>query len=158
MNVDRHFGSFHVQFIANRMQRVSGICSGLADGNHFLLWDFDNADLNTVIRNLKGMQVAFSLPAIHIVRTSDERHYHAYCFHRVRWPKAVYIAMETRGVDDGFVRMGVVRGYFTLRITSKVSDSMRADPFAAAYVIPSKVIPNVNAGEIPNLVTYWTRR
>lgn len=148
-----HFaiGHFRVRLYAEKMVRTEGVTSLLEDGSHFLMWDFDNVDYAEVLQALGRVQDDYALPDIHVLLTSD-RSYHAYCFAALPWPTVIKIIAETPGVDLDYFRIGVWRGYFTLRYVAKPG---RAAPCAIA-LLPSTVKASVDPYRIPQFVRYWT--
>lgn len=101
------------------MADVIGVNGNLEDGNHILMWDFDDTDLNTVVTNLLKVQRIYELPAIHILETNKNENFMAYCFKRTEWKKVVEILAFTEGVDWNYFKYGVYRKHFTLRVTPK---------------------------------------
>lgn len=98
---------------------VKGVNSILADGNHIIMWEFDETNYDTVWRWLWSAQAFHSLPSIHISRSHPEGGYHAYCFARVSWIESIAIVASTLGVDPGYISMCAMRGHWTLRLTDK---------------------------------------
>ncbi|GAH64923.1 unnamed protein product, partial [marine sediment metagenome] len=89
------------------------------DGSHILMWDFDDVPLEEVCQDLRVVQSRYSLSDIHICRTKEPDNYIAYCFTSQDWKTAVEIVAQTHTVDWQFLRFGVYRGHFTLRVTPK---------------------------------------
>lgn len=158
MNKQWLVGDWKAQIVINRYQKVSGICSTLTGGNHFLMWDFDDCAFDTVVQSLYFVIQDYELPNVHVIRTSDERHYHAYCFARFRWADAVHIIMSTPNVDKGFVKLGVLREYFTLRISPKVTDSEYFGSFEFAHMLKGYRPADVDPSEALHRIEYWTKR
>jgi len=122
-------------------ERVVGVNSQLPDGNHILMWDFDDIVPSKLIDTLKAIQATYALPTIYILITKPLKYtdtgkgdyfgievdhlfelkgnFIAYCFKRVEWPMAVEIIAATRGVDYNYFKFGVYRRHFTLRVTPK---------------------------------------
>jgi len=98
---------------------VEGVNSKLPDGNHFLMWDFDDVDLDTVIKELEWTMFLYGLPDVHILSSGDDRHYAAFCFKRVPFWLARHIISSTEHLDGNFYKYGVWRKYFTIRFTPK---------------------------------------
>ncbi len=101
-----------------RYRRHTGISSALNDGRHFLMWDFDDIDDALVRKALTVIQWSFDLPDIVVMRTS-ERSYHAYCFEPYTWARCLAILAATPHLDVNYFKMGVMREYFTLRVSEK---------------------------------------
>jgi len=83
------------------------------------MWDFDEIPLEEVCAALKVVQTRYFLSDIHICRTKEPDNYIAYCFSSQEWRRAVEIIASTPKVDWQFLRFGVYRGHFTLRVTPK---------------------------------------
>ncbi len=102
-----------------KIAKVIGVNSELEDGNHILMWDFDDVLLDNVKDALRIVQSRYCLSDIHILRTKEPDNYIAYCFSSQTWRDACEIAACTPFVDWQFFRFGVYRGHFTLRVTPK---------------------------------------
>lgn len=120
---------------------VKGVNSQLPDGNHILMWDFDNVSLPYVRNALETTQRTYQLPNIYILETKPPNiqfgkftkvgdgssyaevkglgNYIAYCFKRLKWRKTVEIILYTKHVCWNFIKWGVFRKRFTLRVTPK---------------------------------------
>jgi len=114
-----NFKGIKVTLAIVRYSRLIGVNSNLEDGNHVLMWDFDDLSLEAVKQNLKVIQVRYCLSDIHIIRSREPNNYWAYCFTRVEWRRACEILTQTAGVDWQFIRFGIFRNRFTLRVTPK---------------------------------------
>lgn len=119
MIIKRKIGNWRITFTFAPVTKVAGVNSNLGDGNHILMWDFDETDLDTVLRNLMTIQRVYALPPIYILVTKGTTNYIAYCFNRTPWLKAVEILASTKGLDWNFFKYGVYREHFTLRVTDK---------------------------------------
>lgn len=102
-----------------RIAKVIGVNSMLENGNHILMWDFDETPLEEVERSLKIVQARYGLSQIHICRTKVPDNYVCYCFSQHDWRRTCEIIGQTPNVDWQFFRFGVYRGHFTLRVTPK---------------------------------------
>ena len=98
---------------------VTGVNSQLQDGDHIIMWDFDDVELSLVEATLKWIQRHFELPNIYIMNTGAQDHYIAYCFERCNWNKSIAIVAETNFVDPAFFKYGVYREHWTLRVSKK---------------------------------------
>ena len=134
-------------------QQLHGVNSQLGDDYHFLMWDFDNVELGRLFEELEHIQWLFELPAIHILQSSLPNSYHAYCFARRPWGMVLQILATTQYIDQQFFKIGVIRGYFTLRIEDK-----KAGLLKAVGRIPSLVDNEVGTDEITSFANYWTSR
>lgn len=106
-------------FTIARIARPIGVNSELDDGRHILMWDFDDTSLNKVMDALWQVQFLYALSDIHILETKLDTNFMAYCFTALEWRRVVRIVVSTQYVDWAFIRFGVFRGKFTLRVTPK---------------------------------------
>ena len=118
-------GHIRITFTIARVTEVVGVNSTLPDGNHILMWDFDDTKLQTVADELTRVQIIYQLPKIYILETKVNTNYIAYCFKKCTWRKAVEIIASTKGVDSNYFKYGVYRGKFTLRVTPKSGRDMQ---------------------------------
>lgn len=134
-------------------QQMIGVNSKLEDGKHFIMWDFDNTELDKLSTILHMMQQAYTLSNIYIMSTGTPTHYHAYCFNKVSWNRLVGILLNTPLLDTGFLKVGFLRGYYTLRISPKQGREVKL-----VSVLASNVPETVTPTEIPEVIKYWTKR
>jgi len=151
MRIRFHGWQFHIGL--THSQEMIGVNSNLVNGKHFIMWDFDGHDVDKVIPALNMIQKAYTLPTIYILNTGTWYHYHAYCFHSVSWTKLVTILLNTPMLDKGFLQIGFLRGYYTLRISPKNEKYVRL-----AYTLESTVTETVDKMSIPRVIKYWTKR
>lgn len=124
-------GHWRATFTLAKITTVTGVNSDVGFGNHILLWDFDNLSLDAVLRSLAAVQKAHPLPGIHIYRTrSDADNYHAVCLAVRPWREVVAIIAATPMVDWNFLKWGIHRGHFTLRIGPKEGEI----PFPVTFI------------------------
>jgi len=114
--------SIKFALMVSRIAKPIGVNSELEDGNHILMWDFDDVPLEKVEFSLGVVSTRFMLSDIYILRTKEPDNYIAYCFSSFDWRQAVNIVIQTVYVDWQFVRFGVFRNKFTLRVTAKSGD------------------------------------
>jgi len=112
-------GHWRFTFTIAPVTDVIGVNSKLPNGNHILMWDFDDTTLNEVTYNLQKIQLLYDLPNIYILETKPNTNYIAYCFKSCEWRKTVEIIATTAGVDWNFFKYGVYRERFTLRVSPK---------------------------------------
>lgn len=110
---------FRVTFTFARVIDVVGVNSNLSDDSHILMWDFDDTKLTTVLESLDKQQKRYNLPAIYVLETTPNTNYIAYCFAKVPFFEALKVIATTDGVCRNFVKFGVIRGHFTLRVSPK---------------------------------------
>lgn len=144
-------GNWRFTFTIAPVTTVVGVNSRLPDGNHILMWDFDDTTLGQVIKDLDRVQSVYELPAIYILETKMRTNYIAYCFASKPWRKVIEIIAFTRGVDANFFKYGVYRERFTLRVTPKGGRR----PFLK-YVLKSGIKPDVEIRDLKSWVKYQT--
>lgn len=144
---------FRFDISVKRIVEVTGINSNIADSqdDHILLWDFDNSDMLDIALSLRKIQRDWGLPKIHIVQSSPQ-HYHALCFTRIPKPFVLQILSSTPNICDTFFKLGVMRGYWTLRITPK----QQGHPFKTIAVLSSEVPEDLMLAAKLQTVTYTT--
>jgi len=96
-----------------------GVNSKLKDGHHILMWDFDHRTLKQVETALRQVQRKYVLPPIYILQGSNMKSYIAYCFVRMSLHAVSLIIMDTMGVCWNYIKYGIYRGHYTLRISEK---------------------------------------
>lgn len=153
MNWRVDFKGWRFYIALNHSVKVKGVNSKLPDYRHFLMWDFDDKGLDDVRWALQQVQKDYKLSKIYLVNTGLDRHWHAYCFKRHSWGKTLDILASTFYLDQMYFKIGVIRGYFTLRYQSK-----RDRDFKAAIILPSPYKEDVNPFELNNFCRYWTKR
>ena len=118
-------GKFQIRVYASILEKRVGICSQNYDktDKHILLWDFDYLKLKDIIKSLKIVQETYCLPIIYIIKSSPDS-YHAYSFTARTFRETITILSATTTLDITYLRMGIVRGYFTLRISPRKNESM----------------------------------
>jgi len=144
-------GDVRITLTIARIVKVGGFNSLLTDGNHILMWDFDDTDLKGVKYALGDTQADYHLSKIYILETRKDSSFIAYCFKRFRWKYAVKIVGDTIGVDWNFFKYGVFRDKFTLRVT----DKGYGKPHKVA-VLDSDVPEDVSVWELSGWVNYET--
>jgi len=144
-------GHWRFSFAAVRITDVAGVNSVLPDGKHILMWDFDDIPLNKVIAALWTTAITYSLPPIYILSSGKPNHYMAYCFKRVDWQKAIEIIAATPHVCQTFLRFGVWRKKWTLRITPKDGRNIKL-----IAKLPGLSKPDVSIKELDSFVKYET--
>jgi len=151
MIVKLTLGRWRFTFSMAPITRVVGVDSKLPDGNHILMWDFDDTNLQQVILNLEDTQTVYNLPNIYILETKKDTNYIAYCFKKVDWRKAVEIVAFTKGVDYNYFKYGVYRQKFTLRVTPKSGRRPRL-----VYVLKSDREEDAYITDLKDWVMYET--
>ena len=144
-------GHYRLTLTWARVRKVTGVNSTLEDGNHILMWDFDDVPIDKVADALRTVQARYWLPETHLLRTKEPDNYIAYCFERLDWKRAVEIVAQTEHVDWQFFRFGVYRGHFTLRVTPKGDRHIKKVDTLEGYCLPS-----VKPTELKSWVKYET--
>lgn len=144
-------GNRRLTFTFARIAKVIGVNSELENGEHILMWDFDEVPLDSVVSALEVVKWRYFLSDIHLLRTKEPDNYIAYCFTSVEWRKAVEIIAQTRSVDWQFFRFGVYRGHFTLRVTPKNERTP-----CLVRRLEGLQLPNCKPSDLPSWVRYET--
>lgn len=112
--------NFQIRIYASRQLKRVGVCSQQYDtpDRHALMWDFDGEELQPLISNLSNLQLKYNLSNIYITESSSGN-YHAYCFTSRTFLEIIHILSDTPNIDMSYLRLGIIRGYFTLRITPR---------------------------------------
>ena len=111
--------SHDILFRVGKLRKVLGANSTLENGKHILMWEFDHVEAHEVTAALLAVQMAYNLPNIHVLTSSEHQGFHAYCLAQETFPQSVAIVASTPLVDWDWVRMCVNRGHWTLRLTDK---------------------------------------
>lgn len=106
------------------LEKRTGINSQQYDNSdkHTLLWDFDRVSLSKITKSLMLLQRKYKLPNIMIIQSSVKGSFHAYCFTARTFREVIHILSDTPEIDITYLRLGMVRGYFTLRITPRKNE------------------------------------
>ena len=136
--------SYQLRIYSSRLEKRVGICSKVfkEDDKHILLWDFDNVRLSKIIKSLTAKQIQYKLPTIYIITSSPKR-FHAYCFASRTFREVINIISGTPEIDIKYLRLGMVRGYYTLRISSRTNDD-----FILIKTLSTSVMDEVNPPDI----------
>jgi len=103
------------------LEKRVGVCSQKFDrqNKHILLWDFDRASLDDITISLLRVQRQYKLPTVIIIQSSSKGSFHAYSFTARSFREVIHIIASVPEIDITYLRLGMVRGYFTLRITPR---------------------------------------
>lgn len=151
MIVELQLFRYRIVLTAAKTEVIEGVYSSLDNDKHFLMWDFDDIELNSVIESLNSVQSTFGLPKIHILETEKGNGYHAYCLCKVSFKDACAILAITQGIDMRYYTAGVMRHKWTLRIGEKSGRSIKA-----IHIINSDIKETVAIEDIKNFCTYKT--
>ena len=143
------FGNWRFSIVLVPVIDVYGVNSKLADGKHILMWDYDEHTFETVLQDLQNTQNTYNLPNIYILQGSTSLKHHCYCFKRVTLKKAAEILAYTKYVDWRFLRFGMIRGEFTLRITPKFGSRPKLK-----YILTSATPEDCSLHDLKNFCKY----
>lgn len=125
-------------------------CSFDEPNKHMIIWDFDYvSSIKELVDNLIAIQFMYELSTIYIIESS-KRKYHGYCFTKRTFKELLHILSDTPMICDDYLRIGAIRGFYTLRI-SKRNDCQ----FRLVTTIPSDIIPDMLPSEC-SLAEYLT--
>lgn len=142
-------GSLRIYLSITKRQPVLGVNSILADGEHVLLLDFDEVPSPTELEDgLNSFARWHRLPPIYVVESSEGK-YHGYCYHRLDWQRAALLMADCPYVDDMHQRLGIMRQYWTLRISDKAEWYMRR-----AFATGGYAAETAEPGELQSFVQY----
>ncbi len=144
-------GRWRFTFTVAPLTDVVGVNSNLEDGDHILMWDFDETTFDEVFKNLLMVQRIYNLSSIYILETKKDTNYIAYCFKKTPWLKVVEILAFTKGVDWNYFKYGVYRGNFTLRVTAKSGRTHKH-----IWTLRSEVPDDCSIPELKSWVKYET--
>jgi len=142
-----------IRFSAQRQVRVKGVTSRLSTGQHILMWDFDHKSWDCVQEALLRVQCQFTLPSIYVLKTREDS-YHAYCLRALDWSDVIHIISSTAFVDLDYFRIGIWRGYFTLRITDKPG----APEIQHFCTLAAPELIDTDPMSIDQFVNYWANQ
>lgn len=135
-----------------KFETTEGLNSNLLDGNHCLMWDFDDKLYKWVHAALLWTQNIYQLPQIYIFQSSTINHYSALCLAKTMWKLAIETVVSTSHIDEQWFRGGIIRGYFTIRVGAK--HGLIPKPIA---LLESDVPESVSIEELVNWDRYETR-
>ena len=144
---------YQLRVYFSQIEKRQGVCSMVyAEDKHMLLWDFDHISLRKLTGNLEFIQQKYNLPCIYIIKTSISG-YHAYCFTKEKLRKVIHILSDTSGIDMAYLRLGMVRGYYTLRFSNRENDSLKL-----VKILPSKVPEKISPLDITTNEYFTTNK
>lgn len=142
---------FRITFTFARVIDVIGVNSKLSDGYHIPMWDFDGKKLMDVVDALNEQQKRYNLSVIYVLETTPNENYIAYCFTKLSWFDTQKVVITTEGVCHNFVKFGVIRGHFTLRVSPKCGRKPKL-----VTVIPSVFPADLTVDDLNSWVKYET--
>jgi len=153
MHLRIDFLNFRFYIALTHSVLVDGVNSKVGEGNHFLMWDFDDKSEEEVKAALVDVQKRYKLPRIFLINTGLPFYWHAYCFKGMSFADCVHILASTKHIDKVFLKIGFLREYYTLRFSPK-----KGRDFKEAIILPSRYREDVNPYRIDNFLKYWTKR
>ncbi len=151
MIIKFRISKFRITLTFARVIDVIGVNSNLPDGNHILMWDFDDMRLADVFESLGEQQIMYNLSKIYILETTPKKNYIAYCFTKLPWFDACKVVITTRGVCRSFIKFGLIRDHFTLRVSPKCGRKPKL-----VGIIPSEFPDDLTANDLQSWVKYET--
>jgi len=151
MIIKTTLGRWRFTFSMAPITKVVGINSNLPDGKHILMWDFDTGTIGEIKAILRAIQFIYNLPTIRIAQTGKTTGYHAICLYRVEWRDCVKILAATSKLDWTYLKYGIYRGHFTLRVSPKCFRHITYHSMLVGY--PKE---DVNMKELNSVTKYET--
>ena len=142
---------WRLTFTCAKIAKVVGVNSHVNGDLHIAMWDFDHVPLEQVQRVLLNTQVTFALPTIYIAKTSEPDNYIAYCFCLRHFKEICQIVMATPYVCWNFLKFGIYRGRFTLRVGAKAGKEI-----THASILNSPILPSCCPNDLKSWVQYET--
>ena len=136
-----------------RRVTVEGVNSTLSGGESVLFWEFDDKSYAHVAAALDLVKRRYHLPEITILKASVDTSWHAVCWTRLPWLKALSIVADTDGVDPDYIRLAAHREHFTLRMTDKGRGAPKREG-----VLPSRWLPTASPLDLQTAVSYGAWR
>ena len=131
---------YQLRLYFSKIEKRQGVCSQVFNKDeHVLLWDFDHISLKRLTKILIDIQQKYNLPAIYIMKTSVSG-YHAYSFTKRTFQQVIHILSDTDGIDIAYLRLGMVRGYYTLRFSKRQNDNLKLVKQLSSNV-PNEISP-----------------
>ncbi len=144
-------GPYRFSFALRKYIKAVGVVNHAGEGKYFLIWDFDYVPEEHVIASLVYIQDEYKLSPIYVVKTGLQGGFHAYCFTAFDWADLVTVIMHTPYVDKGFVKLGILRGYFDLRISEKPGRKLQHH-----CILPSEIPADIDPARYFEQVSYYT--
>jgi len=145
------FWNWKFMFSCSQIEDIVGVNSKVGDDEHILMWDFDRVSFKTMMAMLREVQKRWNLPNIYVVRTKSPGGFHAYCLSKNSFRMACQMLLDISFLDMTYYRLGVTRGYWTLRISPKSNrDIVLVD------VLKSDVPEDVSVKDLKSFVIYET--
>ena len=134
-------------------RKTIGINSLLPNGQHILLLDYDNVELEMVKSEIQNLQKKYKLPKAYIVPIGNNNSYHVYIFKALNFEDVCRIMGSTEYACKTHQALGFLRGYWTLRIKG-----YKGKEFGPAIILSSEFPEDVDPFELQYLSTYYTAK
>jgi hypothetical protein len=134
------------ELTVRRVVWVKGFVSKLDDDRHILMWDFDGVSENEVRHALSEAITRWVLPDVLVWSTGRPYSWHAVCLEPYSFEDALAIVATTKYVDKWYVALAALRGYFTLRYSSKGKESLGKSFWVYGAGTPSLTWNDVKRG------------
>lgn len=118
--------NYRFSFSLNKTEIRQGACSQKYDSEdeHCLLVDCDNITFKQFSYRMRKIQTKYILPDVFILQSS-ENSFHAYCFCSRTFREIIHILTDIPAIDMMYVKLGIIRGYYTLRFSDRNNDKMQ---------------------------------
>jgi hypothetical protein len=113
------WGAYRFSISAAKVLDVKGINSNVGRDLHVLFWDFDEQPFHLVDANLQIIQADNRLSDIYLAKSGRPGRWVAMCFKTFRFRETLQILASTPGIDLSFLKYGIYRGHWTLRLSPK---------------------------------------
>lgn len=155
MRINKKFriGNFQVSLMAGPVTKVTGVNSTLKDGQHIVMWEFDETEELKVQAALWAVLCAHNLSDIHIARSHPDGGFHAYSFQRMSFVNSLHIVSGTAYVDPNYITLCAMRRHWTLRI----SDKGQGQP-EYRMTLRGVIEPDCDFMDLAEIVEYRARR
>lgn len=153
LNTKFRIGRYQVSIMAGPVTNVTGINSTLKDGQHIVMWEFDETEETFIKAALQAQMDIYGLPDIHIARSHPGGGFHAYSFRRCSFVESLHIVSGTPHVDPNYITLCAMRQHWTLRLTDKGQGQPEH-----LITLKSKWKPDCDFMDLAGVVFYRARR
>jgi len=115
----------------SRTVKMPTVTSKTTDNMHVLIWDFDNIDLDAVLRSLSYTQKINGLGYIYIFKTLHG--FNAICLDKFHIKEAREIKLNTRFSDYWHTKLGYIQGAWRWFINNKDKKLIKILSYTSNY-------------------------
>jgi len=116
---------YTIGFYCVKTIQVDGMTSRCVDRKNIIFWDFEDTELDNVVKALEKVAKEYNLNKIHIFQSGKRNSYRAICTEKFKFFKEVIrIVMNTAYTDVAFVKWSLIRFKFTIRISPKEKEEI----------------------------------